>query len=157
VDGSYEQVAQKVVSDHELLELLVTLGGLAYVDRLGPEPVSWKSNEDGLGMLAIKAAKREGNLHARVALHRELAKQDAAARRAPVPAPLVSQEAPLFDRLLGEARQRCASDLHVIAGRPVLFRIAGDLVGSGTALAANVVEEMLVPLVPGRLAATFEK
>jgi twitching motility protein PilT len=150
VDGSYEQVAQKVVSDDELLELLVTLGGLAYVDRLGPEPVSWKSSEDGLGVLAIKAAKREGNLHARVALHREMTP-------APPPPPVQAPDAPLFDRLLGEARQKGASDLHVIAGRPVLFRIAGDLVPSGTALAPGVVEEMLLPLVPGRLAATFEK
>jgi twitching motility protein PilT len=170
VDGSYEPVAQGAVSDDELLELLVTLGGLAYVDRLGPDPVSWRSTEDGLGVLAIKAAKREGNLHARFALQREAARPEAPARpppaapRAPAPpvkAPpspvLRAADACLLDGLLGEARQRGASDLHIVAGRPVLFRIAGDLASSGSALEPRTVEEMLLPLVTGRLAAIFEK
>jgi twitching motility protein PilT len=44
-----------------------------------------------------------------------------------------------------------ASDLHVVAERPMLLRVAGELAPRGTPLTAALVEEMLLPLVPARL------
>jgi twitching motility protein PilT len=189
VDGAYEPIAEEAVSAEELIELLMTIGGLSFVDRLGPEPVSWRSSEDGLGVLSIKAAKREGVVHARVVLQREShPKMEGVPEGPPAPpppaapaqvvapappeiarAPLVPARAPLahapldpresttFERLLHEARTRNASDLHIIAGRPVLFRIAGELVPVGEPLFAPEVERMLLPVVPGRLRSNFER
>jgi len=163
--GAYEPVAQYAVSDDELLELLMTLGGIAFVDKLGPEAASWKSVEDGLGVVSIRAAKKDGTLHARVVLHREpqpaagARPLDAPAAAPPavaVPVPFAPSAAP-FDRLLEEARQRNASDLHVVAGRPALLRIAGELVASGEPLGSSEVEEMLKSIVPGRLLPSFER
>jgi twitching motility protein PilT len=56
-----------------------------------------------------------------------------------------------LDALLETARQRLASDLHVISGRPPLLRIAGDLIPVGQPLPPAVVEEMLLTRVPARL------
>ena len=45
----------------------------------------------------------------------------------------------LLDDLLGAAREQHASDVHLIAGRPALFRIAGELVAKSEPLdAANL-------------------
>ena len=40
LEGSFQPVAQHPVSEDELLELLMTIGGLAYLDRLGPDAVT---------------------------------------------------------------------------------------------------------------------
>jgi twitching motility protein PilT len=53
--------------------------------------------------------------------------------------------------LLEQARKVGASDLHVIAGRPPLYRIGGELQPIGGVLAPEIVERMLLPIVPGRL------
>src|SRR5689334_25311716 len=37
VGGSYQPIAPSPVTEDELIELLMTIGGLPYVDRLGPE------------------------------------------------------------------------------------------------------------------------
>lgn len=55
--------------------------------------------------------------------------------------------------LLIDARKRGASDLHVIAERPPLVRIAGELAAQGDPLDPDRVELMLMPLVPPRLRA----
>src|SRR6266852_8992716 len=147
LDGSFQPVAQHPVSEDELIELLMTIGGLAYVDRLGPEAVSWKSVEDGLGVISIKAARREGTIHARVVLQKE----------APPKIVVPAADASAFDRLLAEARQRGASDLHLVAGRPPLLRIAGELAPSGAPLEAREVEQMVAPIVPDRLRSVLER
>src|SRR5262249_13608416 len=56
-----------------------------------------------------------------------------------------------LDAFLAEARVRAASDLHLVAGRPALFRVAGELVPSGDPVAALQVESMVMPRVPARL------
>jgi twitching motility protein PilT len=47
--------------------------------------------------------------------------------------------------------------LHIVAGRPALFRIAGELVASGEPLGPPEVEEMLKSIIPGRLLPSFER
>jgi len=59
--------------------------------------------------------------------------------------------------LLEEARRQAASDVHLVAGRPTLFRLAGDLVPQGEVLSPERVEALLLPVVPERLRAVLER
>jgi twitching motility protein PilT len=58
--------------------------------------------------------------------------------------------------LLEQARTSRATDLHVVAGRPPLFRIGGDLVAKGDAIPEDAVEEMTRPLLRERVSAALE-
>jgi twitching motility protein PilT len=62
-----------------------------------------------------------------------------------------------FDALLSTAREARASDLHVIAGRPVLVRTCGELTPRGPPLEEKAVEAMVTPIVPARLRAVLEE
>ncbi|HYO72153.1 MAG TPA: PilT/PilU family type 4a pilus ATPase, partial [Archangium sp.] len=59
--------------------------------------------------------------------------------------------------LLEDARTVSASDLHVVAGRPPLFRIVGELLPHGEPLPHDTVETMLLPHVPARLRPVLER
>jgi twitching motility protein PilT len=59
--------------------------------------------------------------------------------------------------LLEEARRVGASDLHVVAGRPALFRVAGELKPEGEVLAAGKVEPWLLSEMPERLRPVLEQ
>ncbi|WP_342376702.1 PilT/PilU family type 4a pilus ATPase [Myxococcus stipitatus] len=59
--------------------------------------------------------------------------------------------------VLEQGRSSGASDVHVVAERPVLFRLAGDLVPQGGALDGARVEGMLMPVVPERLRPVLER
>jgi twitching motility protein PilT len=61
-----------------------------------------------------------------------------------------------LDRLLAEARERSASDVHLVAGRPPLFRVTGELVPSGDPIDASRLAELLLPAIPERLRNAFE-
>jgi twitching motility protein PilT len=60
-----------------------------------------------------------------------------------------------IDQLLAAARQAGASDLHVVAGRPMLLRIAGELLPRGEPIDETAVEAIVVPLLPERVRATL--
>jgi twitching motility protein PilT len=77
---------------------------------------------------------------------------------APAPAAInVVRDPSTFEQLLQQARSQSASDLHIVAGRPVLLRLAGELVSSGEPLDALEVEQMLTPIIPGRLLPMFQR
>lgn len=62
-----------------------------------------------------------------------------------------------LEALLSEARGYGASDLHVVSGRPPLFRVAGDLEPRDHApLTSDDVERLCASLVPTRLRERFE-
>ncbi|WP_437955004.1 PilT/PilU family type 4a pilus ATPase [Sorangium sp. So ce119] len=61
-------------------------------------------------------------------------------------------QAGALDGLLAMARDQGASDLHLVAGRPPLLRVAGELVPRGDPLDPAAVESLLLPRVPARLA-----
>jgi twitching motility protein PilT len=61
-----------------------------------------------------------------------------------------------FDDLLRSALEWRASDLHVIAERPPLFRLAGELVPHGPPLSAAEVQALLMPRVPQERRAELE-
>jgi twitching motility protein PilT len=58
--------------------------------------------------------------------------------------------------LLEEARRVGASDMHLVAGRPALFRVAGELKPEGEVLSAAAVEHRLLESVPDRLRPVLE-
>ncbi len=64
-------------------------------------------------------------------------------------------DAPALDGLLALARERGASDMHIIAGRPVLLRLAGELITIGEPLEPEAVEAICMAAVPARLTATL--
>jgi twitching motility protein PilT len=59
--------------------------------------------------------------------------------------------------LLEDARNVGASDLHVIAARPPLFRIVGELLPHGEPLPPEIAEKMLLPHVPARLRPVLDR
>lgn len=59
--------------------------------------------------------------------------------------------------LLRRARSMGASDLHLVAGRPPLFRVAGDLSPRGNALDDEAVRALVSPAIPERLREALEK
>ncbi len=67
------------------------------------------------------------------------------------------QGASAFKDLLLAARSLRASDLHLVAGRPPAYRIAGELGNRGEPIDAARLAEMVLPRVPQRLLASLEK
>jgi twitching motility protein PilT len=62
-----------------------------------------------------------------------------------------------IDEVLLAARGEGASDLHLVAGRPALFRLAGRLLPRGDVIESDRLTEVLMPRVPARLHAQLEK
>lgn len=52
-----------------------------------------------------------------------------------------------FQALVQEARERRASDLHIMTGRPAMMRTAGELIPVGEPLDATAVERLVMPLM----------
>ena len=61
----------------------------------------------------------------------------------------------LVDELLGRARRSKASDVHVVADRPCMLRIAGELVPQPEVVGAEHAEQMLIARVPQALRRTL--
>jgi twitching motility protein PilT len=77
----------------------------------------------------------------------------AVVRSIPSPAPAVPPRH--LDEVLAVARQEAASDLHLVAGRPVLLRVAGELNPRGPVLDAASVEALVAPVVPEHMRAAL--
>lgn len=57
-----------------------------------------------------------------------------------------------LDDILQAAREAGASDLHLVAGRPPLFRVSGKLLPRGNdAITPEALERMMAPKIPDRL------
>ncbi len=85
---------------------------------------------------------------------------DAALERASNPGIKLSelqQQATPLDKLLWQAKTLGATDVHVVAGRPLLVRVHGDLVPHDAALDAKRADAMIAEIVPARLRATLEE
>ena len=63
---------------------------------------------------------------------------------------------PELDTLLRAAVESNASDLHLVAGRPPLFRVAFELAPRCAPLPEVLVEKMVISIVPARLRGTLE-
>ena len=62
-----------------------------------------------------------------------------------------------LDSLLGMAVSAQASDLHIVAGRPVLLRVATDLMPRTQPVPSDHVERIAKEIVPARLRESFER
>jgi twitching motility protein PilT len=62
-----------------------------------------------------------------------------------------------LDERLRIAREALASDVHVVAERPLLLRVAGDLVPRGQVIRSDEAEAMLGDAVPERLMASLRE
>jgi twitching motility protein PilT len=67
--------------------------------------------------------------------------------------PGVRTETPLaaIADVLALGRDAGASDLHLVAGRPILLRLGGDLVPRGAPIGDDILRAMVEPIVPERL------
>jgi twitching motility protein PilT len=63
----------------------------------------------------------------------------------------------MLDALLARVRELSASDLHVLADRPAMLRIAGELVPQPETPSAAELERLLLPRVPANQLPIFEK
>jgi len=84
----------------------------------------------------------------------------AAAPAAPPPRPVLRVEFKVddsIDEVLLAARGEGASDLHLVAGRPALFRLAGRLIPRGEPIDAERLVQVLMPRIPARLHSQLEK
>ena len=81
----------------------------------------------------------------------------AAAGAAPETRRAVGGETVVLDDLLRAARAAGASELHVVAERPLLYRIAGELIPRGNTLDAGAVEYAIMTRVPARCRLTLER
>jgi twitching motility protein PilT len=161
VDGKYEPVDDTARSTDAILTMLASVGGSQHTGELAERPAAWTARVDGLGSVAVQAVLREGRMQARFVL---VNKTVAAEPVAPVdvrPAPVAERAPPAAERpaapvtsldgALAAAREAGASDLHLIAARPMLLRLAGELVARGAPIDEATVQKWIEPVVPERM------
>ena len=101
---------------------------------------------------AARTSSRPARARSRTPGSRELRASDPALGAAVVET--AARESPRaaspIDEFLTAAKQAGASDLHLVAGRPMLLRVAGELSPRGAPIAAEAVAEMVMRVVPQR-------
>ncbi len=167
IGSKYEPVDDAPRSTDAILELLTAVGGGQYVGDLEKNPAHWTTRIDGVGSVGVQAVIVSGRAQARFAVIVRDTSAVAARPAAPAPPggsapePVTRAASPQaaradgLDGLLSAARDLQASDVHVVAGRPVLVRVAGDLVPRGAPIHEALVEKMIMAVVPERLRATL--
>ena len=124
--------------------------GLELARPLGAPVQSWEGNVSLQAADAVVGSGLELEDGSGLELARPVRSQGAAGAG-------VERRVGSLDALLDEARALKASDLHVVAGRPPLFRIAGSLGPREHAtLSPEQVEALCLPLIPERLRQRFE-
>jgi twitching motility protein PilT len=151
VGNRYDPLDDVPRSTQHILDMLAKVGGGPYLKDLERTPAHFTTRIDGIGSVGVQALFVNGRLQVRFAVVTpELA------HPSPPPAPAASIAK--FDRLdgvLAAARDAGASDVHVVAGRPLLLRVAGELTPRGAPIDEATVERMIPPIVPDRLSATL--
>jgi twitching motility protein PilT len=174
VGSKYEPIDDAPRSTEAILEMLTAVGGAPYVGDLEKNPAHWTTRIDGVGSVGVQAVMVSGRAQARFAvIVRDTAVRaagDTGAQRAdpapaerpiagPISAEPVARASPAvakadgLDGLLAAARELDASDVHVVAGRPVLMRVSGELVPRGAPIHEALAEKMVTAIVPERLRA----
>jgi twitching motility protein PilT len=180
VGGRYQPIDDKARSTEAILQMLVAAGGSRYVEEMESQPAAWTMRVDGLGSIGVQAVRRDGRVQARFVLIRRASSSGIpgvvkqAARtpsRRSMPAARTSSRKSIpgsklpkaskapqpieVDGLLAAARDAGASDLHVVAGRPMLLRVRGELLPRGAPIDEATAARMIAPLVPERLASVL--
>jgi twitching motility protein PilT len=129
---------------------LLERGAIPQPPPRGPNPGRGKPNPFEAELPIPDAA----NL---AALESALQAADEPAEPEPEPQPehLGETSDEVFDALLHLARERGASDVHVLGNRSPTLRIGGDLLPIGLPLSEQLVEEMLLARIPERVKQDF--
>ncbi len=160
IGNKYEPICETPRTTPMILEMLTASGGGGHVRDLEKNPQHWTTRVEGVGSVGVQAVMISGRVQARFAvLVREAPAKPAPAGAAPGVAPVavaaIATPASIrmdgLDGLLAAAREVGASDLHLVAGRPVLLRVGGDLAARGAPIHEAAVEKMLMATVPERL------
>jgi twitching motility protein PilT len=161
VDGRYEPADDSARSTDAILAMLVSVGGSQHTAELSERPAAWTTRVEGLGSVAVQAVLREGRLQARFVLVNKAAATAAPEIAAPAPeaAPARVEASPARSTpavtslagALSAAREAGASDLHLVAARPMLLRLAGELVARGAPIDEATVQKWIEPVVPERM------
>ncbi len=161
VGNKYEPIDDSPRSTDAILEMLTSVGGGPYVRDLEKNPAHWTTRIDGVGSVGVQAVMISGRAQARFAVI--VRDTSPAERPAPVafadaiarPAAPHGSKTDGLDGLLEAARELEASDVHVVAGRPVLMRVSGELVARGAPIHEALAEKMVTAIIPEGLRATL--
>jgi twitching motility protein PilT len=162
VGAVYKPLESGAVTSQDVMGAITTLFGGQALTTLSDKPSQHSVTIDNFGTVTCTVMVRGDAAQARFSLTKSVPGKPSAPAAAPAPAavPKVTASASVkwtdLRSLMQEARRLLASDLHVVAGRPALFRIAGDLQPLGDVLDAPTVEKMLLERVPARLRATLD-
>ncbi len=80
IDGAYKPIDDTARSADAIMTMLATIGGSRYLDDLGEKAVQWSTRVDGVGMIAVSAIDRQGNVQARIVLTKREAAPAVSAR-----------------------------------------------------------------------------
>jgi twitching motility protein PilT len=164
IGDKYEPVDKVARGQDALIGMLSDVGGRGRLEHLETKPATWTTRIDGVGTVSIQAALQGGRVRVRITLAQAPAAEPELApfiepTRIAAASPPAAEAPPAssLEAILGWARGEGASDVHVVAERPVAVRLAGELVVRGNALAAANVESMLADVVPERLRPVLEE
>ncbi len=155
IGSKYDPLDDVPRSTDAILEMLTRVGGAPYVKDLERTPAHWTTRIDGIGSVGIQAVFVNGRLQARFAVV-----TPEPVRAAPVAVPEPVRAAPVrppvaridsLEGVLAAAREGSASDVHLVAGRPLLLRVGGDLTPHGEPIDESTAERIISAIVPERL------
>jgi twitching motility protein PilT len=161
VGNKYEPIDDVPRPTAAIVEMLAACGGADLVKDLEKNPAHWTARIDGVGSVGVQAVMISGRVQARFAVivrESSPAAERPAGKAAEKVRPVATGPRPDgLEGLLAAARDLEASDVHVVAGRPVLMRIAGELLPRGAPIHEVAVEKMIAAIVPERLQATLKE
>jgi twitching motility protein PilT len=161
VGNKYEPIDDVPRPTTAIVEMLAACGGADLVKDLERNPAHWTARIDGVGSVGVQAVMISGRVQARFAVivrDSSPAGERPAGKAAEKVRPVATGPRPDgLEGLLAAARDLEASDVHVVAGRPVLMRIAGELLPRGAPIHEVAVEKMIAAIVPERLQATLKE
>jgi twitching motility protein PilT len=85
------------------------------------------------------------------------AERPSATEGAPAKRVLPKFEGDALDDLFGKAREQRASDLHLLADRPPMLRVAAELVAQDYVITEAQAEQLILPRVPARARAVLDR
>jgi len=161
VGSKYEPVDDAPRPTGQIVEMLAAWGGGDLVKDLERNPAHWTTRIDGVGSVGVQAVMLSGRVQARFAVI--VRDASPAPERAPANKPDAARPTATgggtrpdgLEGFLAAARDLDASDVHVVAGRPVLMRVAGELLPRGAPVHEVAVEKMIAAIVPDRIRSTL--
>src|ERR1019366_296871 len=127
VGSKYEPVDDAPRPTGQIVEMLAAWGGGDLVKDLERNPAHWTTRIDGVGSVGVQAVMLSGRVQARFAV-------------------IVRDTSPAPERAPANKPD---------AARPVLMRVAGELLPRGAPVHEVAVEKMIAAIVPDRMRSTL--